>query len=350
MIVPTGIGASIGGYAGDAMPACKLLAKASDLLITHPNVVNAATITDIPSNVAVVEGYLLDRFFAGQVALRLDVKHRIGVVVDSAATEEQRIITENAINAARNVYGLEILDKIIYTSETIAADLTKGIMNPETLLEACVQAREQGATALAVLAVMKEDPQSQAAVDYANGQGYDPIGKLEAKISHLVSSIFLLPSAHAPLLVEESRSSSAAVLVHPRVAAEYISETFLMSVFKCLQHSPQIIPLPQAYKLLSNYYTDPAALNLKQKPDDIVVSDLANLVVPYNCCNGVPMIEANKNQIELLCVRNNVTNLDDRAEIFGIPHHLVANYLEAAGFLLANSKDKAAVDYRLLYT
>jgi hypothetical protein len=54
MIVPTGIGASIGGYAGDANPACRLLAKASDLLITHPNVVNAALLTDIPDRWLVI--------------------------------------------------------------------------------------------------------------------------------------------------------------------------------------------------------------------------------------------------------------------------------------------------------
>lgn len=41
-IVPTGIGASIGGDAGDATPAFKLIASISDIAITHPNVVNAS--------------------------------------------------------------------------------------------------------------------------------------------------------------------------------------------------------------------------------------------------------------------------------------------------------------------
>ena len=40
MIVPTGIGASIGGYAGDALPAARLLSCVVDRLITHPNVLN----------------------------------------------------------------------------------------------------------------------------------------------------------------------------------------------------------------------------------------------------------------------------------------------------------------------
>lgn len=42
MIVPTGIGASIGGYAGDALPAARLLSSVVDTLITHPNVLNGA--------------------------------------------------------------------------------------------------------------------------------------------------------------------------------------------------------------------------------------------------------------------------------------------------------------------
>jgi hypothetical protein len=36
MVVPTGIGCEIGGYAGDALPSARLLAAASGCLITHP--------------------------------------------------------------------------------------------------------------------------------------------------------------------------------------------------------------------------------------------------------------------------------------------------------------------------
>ena len=42
MIVPTGIGASIGGFAGDALPSARLLSSCVDTLITHPNVLNGA--------------------------------------------------------------------------------------------------------------------------------------------------------------------------------------------------------------------------------------------------------------------------------------------------------------------
>ena len=38
MIVPTGIGAAIGGFAGDALPTARALSSVVDCLITHPNV------------------------------------------------------------------------------------------------------------------------------------------------------------------------------------------------------------------------------------------------------------------------------------------------------------------------
>ena len=50
LIIPTGIGAEIGGHAGDGNPVAKLIASCCDKLITHPNVVNAADINEMPSN------------------------------------------------------------------------------------------------------------------------------------------------------------------------------------------------------------------------------------------------------------------------------------------------------------
>ena len=50
LIVPTGIGAEIGGHDGDAAPVARLLAESCDILITHPNVVNASDINEIPEN------------------------------------------------------------------------------------------------------------------------------------------------------------------------------------------------------------------------------------------------------------------------------------------------------------
>lgn len=41
-IIPTGIRCEFGGFAGDACPVTNLLAAGADVLITHPNAVNAS--------------------------------------------------------------------------------------------------------------------------------------------------------------------------------------------------------------------------------------------------------------------------------------------------------------------
>ena len=40
LIIPTGLGAEIGGHAGDGNAVAKLMASTCEHLITHPNVVN----------------------------------------------------------------------------------------------------------------------------------------------------------------------------------------------------------------------------------------------------------------------------------------------------------------------
>ena len=74
LIIPSGIGCSLGGYAGDAIPAARLLAAASGCLITHPNVMNGASLYWSDPRVHYVEGYGLDHFLTGEFLLRPDRK------------------------------------------------------------------------------------------------------------------------------------------------------------------------------------------------------------------------------------------------------------------------------------
>lgn len=55
LIIPTGIGATVGGHAGDAGPVARLLAGVADTLVTHPNVVSASDINEFPKNGLYVE-------------------------------------------------------------------------------------------------------------------------------------------------------------------------------------------------------------------------------------------------------------------------------------------------------
>ena len=69
-VVPTGIGCEIGGFAGDALPAAKLLAAASGCLVTHPNVMNGGSLSERDERIFYVEGYSLDRFARGEIGLK----------------------------------------------------------------------------------------------------------------------------------------------------------------------------------------------------------------------------------------------------------------------------------------
>src|SRR4051812_3220921 len=48
MLIPTGVDCAIGGHAGDATPAARLLANVCDNLVLHPNVSTPRTSTNRP--------------------------------------------------------------------------------------------------------------------------------------------------------------------------------------------------------------------------------------------------------------------------------------------------------------
>ncbi len=77
----TGIGAEIGGHAGDATPVATLLATVCDTLVTHPNVVNASDVIDIPSNALYVEGSVISRLLMGTIGLHRVRGNRLLVVI-----------------------------------------------------------------------------------------------------------------------------------------------------------------------------------------------------------------------------------------------------------------------------
>ena len=80
-IIPTGIGASIGGFAGDASYWARKFAEINQLIV-NPNVVNAGCFSGITENMLYVEGYSLDEFFRGKLYLKEVKKNKVGVVFD----------------------------------------------------------------------------------------------------------------------------------------------------------------------------------------------------------------------------------------------------------------------------
>lgn len=319
-IVPTGIGCEIGGFAGDATPATNLLAAACEVLLTHPNAVNAAVMYRAKPNVLYVEGHALDRVLMGQWALRPVRKNRIALVIDRAVSDDPEAMVRitNATHAAMAVSGVEVIGWVA-TEKPLDLRLSEGefgathgeVGNPEVLLAAARDARGKGAEAIALVARMPEVSDTHAEA-YAQGQGPDPIGGLEAILSHLVVDALRVPCAHAPYESFEEEG-----VVDPRVSAETIGLTFLPCILEGLARAPRPVPMAEA------------------QVGDLTVSGVDAVVAPANACGGIPMLAAVERGIPLIAVEGEVAAGGVTPEALGLPALRAANYLEAAGLLLA---------------
>ncbi len=333
IVVPTGIGAELGGHAGDATPAAIALAQIADTLITHPNVVNASDINELPANGLYVEGSVLSRLLMGTVGLRPARANRVLVALDASHTERYAAYTVNAINAARATYGLNCVGiariepalRLIggYTQTGRASGSVEGFDGLIDLLND----REDTYDAVAIASVV-EVPQHYH-FDYftSGGEMVNPWGGVEAMLTHAVSSVIDVPTAHAPMMESDDIAAVDPGVVDARMAAEVISITFFQSVLKGLQRSPRIV-------------TDELMFG---RTDVLTAEDVSCLVTPEGCLGlptlaalhqGIPVIEVRENRN---LMRNNLAALPWQAGQF----YSAVNYWEAAGIVSAL---KAGID------
>lgn len=291
-IIPTGIGASIGGFAGDASPYVNLLSKVSSV-ITNTNAVNAAVFSGVNDNVLYTEGWALDAFFRKDIVFRPHKYNKIGVIFDKDIPENMLNVHINTINAVKSTYGINIIG---YDTVDKAEELIK-----------------KGAEALAVVYYF-DLPENDD--DYALHGGVDPIGKREAEISHEFTQRFKIPVAHAPAF-PESELIIDPKIVDKRAAAEYITPTFLPCILLGLYNAPHLVDRD------------------KSKDTDIKLDAVKAVIMPYNCLDSPPVWAALEKNIPIIAVEENKTVLDSTAESLGIDVIKVKNYYEAAGRVLA---------------
>ena len=309
-IVPTGVGAEIGGHAGDANPAAKLLASVSDLLITHPNVVNASDINEMTENTLYVEGSMLDRFLAGEIELERVHYNRILLAVNAPVDNK----TINAVSAARATIGaditiVELNTPLVMTATMDGKRATGTVEGVDELIE---QVRPYLFDALAIashITVAKA-----VAFDYLMNGGVNPWGGVEALLSKTVSAALDKPVAHAPF---GDTLTDFDEVVDPRMAAELVSRCYLHSVLKGLHRAPRI-------------------------GRGLSVHDINCLVTAEGLC-GPPHNHCMTNRMPIIIVEENRTCFEDSG-CYGYPHGIpVANYLEAAGVVAAM---RAGIDWR----
>jgi hypothetical protein len=330
LIVPTGIAAAIGGYAGDALPVARSMAQVADRLITHPNVLNGAQLYWSLPNALYVEGYGLDQFAAGHWGLRPVIQNRVGLVLDQGIEPELRLRHLQAADAARATLGLELTDYVVtdaplgVTLRTASSGATWGtIARPDSLLRAVEKLiKAGGAEAIAVVARFPDDVGSEALQQYRQGQGVDPLAGAEAVISHLVVKTFGIPCAHAPALMPLPLDAE----LSPRSAAEELGYTFLPCVLVGLSRAPQFV----------TEKGDPCGICEAARPDDIWVNQVNALVIPASACGGSATLSLSQTSTLIITVQENQTRLNVTAKDLGISALPVSSYLEALGVLVAH--------------
>jgi len=333
LIVPTGIAATIGGYAGDAMPIARALMQVSDRVITHPNVLNGAQLYWNEPNLLYVEGYGLDRFAAGDWGLRPRVRNRIGVVFDAAIEPDLYLRHQQAIDAARATLGLDIaaiattdlpLGVTVRTADSGASWGT--IEHPDSLLRAADRLRrDRQVDAIAIVARFP-DEDADALADYRHGCGVDAIAGAEAVISHLVVRELGLPAAHAPALAAIDPDPA----LSPRAAAEELGHTFLPCVLMGLSRAPQFI-LPKSLDL----NTDLNTANPNRRSGDLWAAEVDSVVIPASACGGSAVLSLSATA-QVIAVEDNQTAMRVSPEAVGMSAVRVRSYLEAIGAIAAH--------------
>jgi hypothetical protein len=319
-IVPTGIGAAMGGYAGDALPIARAIAASCDRLITHPNVMNGAQLYWSMPNTLYVEGYALDKFATGTWGLQPVRRNRVGIVFDRSIPTDLRVRHLQAADAARATLGLDLTDYVV-TDLPLGVELRTAssgaswgtIQQPDSLLRAVDKSISgAGAEAIAVIARFPDDPGATILHDYRHGSGVDPLAGAEAVISHLVVRTFKVPCAHAPALSPLPIDPE----ISPRSAAEELGYTFLPCVLVGLSRAPQFITAAQV-------------------PNQGIWHDEVDaVIIPESACGGSGLISfARSTRTKIITVAENQTRMMVPPTSLGIRAIAVKSYLEAIGVI-----------------
>ena len=327
LLVPTGIGAAIGGHAGDATPVARLLASVCDTLVTHPNVVNASDINEMPANALYVEGSVVCRLLMGTAGLQPVRANRVLAVVDSHPNPLFTELAVNAVNAAYASYGLfcpgvvALEPPLVMRSEYTGSARAAGRVEDVERLFAVLDSRRGEYDAVALSSVISVPFQYHADYFGSDGGMVNPWGGVEAMLTHAISTRYDVPSAHSPMLESQEVLDLDVGVVDPRMAAEAISMTFFQSVLKGLQKSPRII-------------TDREAM---REPGVLTARDVSCLVLPVGCL-GLPTLAALEQGIPVIEVEENANLM--RNDLSALPwrrgqFHRAANYWEAAGVMAA---------------
>lgn len=321
LIIPTGIGAEIGGHCGDGNVVARLLASACDTLITHPNVVNASDINEMTENTLYVEGSVLTRLFMGAVGLQKVRANRILMLMDKS---EDRFFNDeiiNAVSAARVTLGincdvLEMEDRIESRPVFTRSGRASGHVKYLERLFIIIDKYKNDYDAIGLATIVDVPDNADREYFKAHEEVVNPWGGIEAMITHSVAEAFRIPCAHSPLSssMDKLHLDFDLGIIDPRKAPESSSVTYLHCILKGLHRSPRITSYEKG-------------LN---------VENISCLVIPDGCI-GLPVLACIEHGIPVIAVKNKNRMKNDlsslpfkRGQLF-----FAENYMEAVGIMTA---------------
>ena len=338
LLIPTGIGAQIGGHCGDGNAVARLIASACDNLITHPNVVNASDINEMTENTLYVEGSIITRLMMGQIGLQKVRSNRILMLMDKH--EDQLFNNEivNAVSTARISLGINCdvyeMDNIIKSVSSYAEKSGRAVGTVEHLdrLFEIINKYKSEYDAIGLSTFIEVPKEYHLNYFITNEDMINPWGGIESMLTHSIAEEFQIPCAHSPMMASREIMEMEVGIVDPRKAPETSSTTYLHCILKGLHKSPKIVPYDKG-------------LNAE---------DISCLIIPDGCIglptlvaieHGIPVIAVKENKNSM---RNNLENLPfKKGQLF-----IVENYLEAVGVmhLLKSGVSKESVRRPILYT
>src|SRR5260370_3512061 len=327
LLIPTGIGAEIGGHAGDATPVARLLSGACDHLVLHPNVVNASDINEMPINSLYVEGSVITRLLMGTVGIKKKRSNRVLLIIDAHKDEDFVNVAINAANAARASSGYTIGRVIklnppveLTASYSDSGRATGSVLGLDRLMAVIEEFRAE-IDAVAISSVIRVPTSYHMDYFRCEGAMLNTWGGVEALLTHTISTITNLPTAHSPMFEAEWVANLKPGVVDSRMAAEAVSFTFLQCILKGLQRSPQVVVNPQ----------------IGRTPGLITVEDISCLIIPDGCL-GLPTLAALEQRIPVIAVDENTNIMKNDLSI--LPWRAgqfikIRTYLEAVGGMTA---------------
>jgi len=328
MIVPTGIGARVGGDSGDANATARLLSTVVDTLITHPNVMNGADINELTSNTFYVEGSILNRLIMGTIGLQKSRGNKVLVAYDDPIVDgEPEYIancTINTVSAARVCLGgdfdvIKITKLPKYKCLTNERGMAIGeIENLDFLIDKLSEISSNYDSIGLHTAFSVSDRIGTHEGYFKNEIEVNPWGGLEAMVTHTMSSALNMQVAHAPMLIDGIINYPYPIC-DPAKCPETLTKTELYCILKGLYYAPKII----------------SDSELMSRPDVITNEDIHCIVIPDRCI-GLPVLAALEQGIPVIAVddsRNIMEN--DLDALPWKPGQLMhaKNYIEAVGMI-----------------